>query len=367
MALNFQWQLIQDGYYCLLSGENDGSVKAKLYGQIAAPMWFGGNDKTINTQFSGCRSSAYRPLWRFLLSVLGDVDFSTSAAIFDMLAGTQTANASRGQDAGEVANGTAVLANLEGGNNSGATTSVRPAYHRDPDQTPGCGFHGQEWVKIPKSPMQEPLGSVVGIRGVGNSFSFTHDLANRKGFKTHEDGTRVTLDNAGILDLRDEVIFAWRNAGLMAEGAPFHKINGMYTPDAVARRIAKLRFDKVTGLAKTQTEQSFTNAQAEGVIGCWGATSVFDSFVLSKLGDEESLARFVNKASVYWREFGQLLTPKTKLTYRAANPTLVYEALFAYNQAKVELNKQKEAEAAAAQESGDVLDRLNAFLNGSGE
>ena len=280
------------------------AIKLKyLCDNICFPLHWGGNSKSALTKSSfyatTTRTSAHRPIWRFIFATLGSEGFTDEkSALYNRLADTKLdygrKNSQEVFSKEEALNGNIFqrVPSSKGFYQRGAQSSsfgLRPFL---PYTTPGVArkvVNGQAtWIKVPRSPMNEFFGSVV----VEIDGSFVRAYLD-------DDALAIAHDPDSFLEERcKDNLATGRNSfdtmrAYVLESYRRHEIvrvNGIAAPWRVATEILK---DGIVGSPAQKSEL---------VLGCRHITACWDSYVLQKW-DATTQARMIGKGPTSWKQF----------------------------------------------------------------
>ena len=277
-----------------------------LRNDVCIPMHWGGNDKAFS-QFPSAttRTSAHRPIWRFVMAVHGlNADKETSFGLYNALGGSTCYSQGRSVsaiEASDIKNAEDLVARAPSFS-QGHSSYTRPDR---PWSTPGQ-FRAVleegtiEWVKIARSPTIEPLGSILIVDEHGRVAKVVMLLdQNRRFIAVREDEDNLIGDWAEALvnenpSLREfaleggprihrhMVLTGYKNLDIK-------KVNGVNAPGIVAENLLEL-------------DVGTDGERAELLLGLRNITGILDSFVLANW-DAKTKQRFMGKGPKAWKAF----------------------------------------------------------------
>ena len=294
-------QSAEAGNYAVLSyGQESKTPNGKLADNLCMPYHWGGNAKSQGRW--GWRSSAYRPIWRFVMAVLGEnttvqkdgmtVGFTEATLtnarfeLFERLSGaTFSTKVKRSQEEQAALTLEAITAEA-----SNMAVASGKQGQRSPDRNPvSCmvNLNGEKsWLKIPTSPAHEVLGHITWCDG--RKGALLKDLDSK------EPAAFVHLNPAGelseVIDFSDYMSFyrlkMVRQAVIDCEVL---KVNGVKSPAILLSEIRAAVPGKVDGdLVNCFGINVEYKYLAEFALGLMHVTSAWDSYVLSNLTEHTS-------------------------------------------------------------------------------
>ena len=288
------------------------ALKTKyLYNEMAVPMHWGGNDKSLlrrgGVYTTTTRTSAHRPIWRAIFAVMGDGEFSQEKGdAYNFLADCQIIWGGKNKKNKVHSRESALNGGfLQTGRNNalvyerGQRSSFRGLRPFHPFTTPGVErkvINGQvTWIKVPRSPSNEFFGSLVLEKDDGKTET------------AYLDGDAVTVNLSEDAILLEEYILRCREQETSVFDAMrdlckasygdhrVTRINGIAAGWAVAARVTEPEFDeKLPGATQAQ--------KAELILGCRHITVAWDSYILQKW-DAATQGRMLAKGTTAWKGF----------------------------------------------------------------
>jgi hypothetical protein len=294
-------QSAEAGNYAVLSyGQESKTPNGKLADNLCMPYHWGGNAKSQGRW--GWRSSAYRPIWRFVMAVLGEnttvvkdgmtVGFTEAVLtnarfeLFERLSGaTFSTKVKRSQD--EQAALTLEAITAEATNMAVATGRQG---QRNPERNPvSCmvRLNGENsWLKIPTSPAHEVLGHMTWKDGGASALLKDLDSTEPAAF-VHADRDGNMLKVVDFSEYMDSYRLQMVRQGVI--NPEVLKVNGVRSPAALLAEIQAAIPGKVDGdlvdCFGIKVEYKYL---AEFALGLMHTTSAWDSYVLSNLSEHSA-------------------------------------------------------------------------------